>query len=378
MGAGTPDNVDTGIRKNQCYSIGLNAMTNCDAANIPGQDGQLGRDVDPDTNSPSNGPLGLSFTRICNSGKPAGKDTCPKVPVLGDGPDDWGCVKDNLTMIMWEVKTASGFRAGNLKYTNYSVADDPFGEYGSPTDATGYVNAVNAARLCGYSDWGLAHTDKVQTIIDYGVPTPGAPRVDANFFPNTNADWYWNDSPNLSSLVVAFAVNFADGSASNDALRSTPRYVQVVRNVKAITGPDGRYEFSADGTEVIGTAASAKLTWRRCVEGMAWNGKTCTGTALTFTHEQALQWAAQQAVATGVAWRVPNVKELGWIVDREEPSPTTTHSAFPKTPAVASWTSSPEVRQPRAAWAIDFCFGLIVQHDRGDLLVLRLARDSGG
>lgn len=375
---GTPGNVDTGIRKSQCYAIGGNGLVPCRSADIPGQDGQLGRDTDPDTNAPGNGSLGLSFVRICNSGKPAGKGSCPAVPVLGDGPDDWGCVKDTLTAIMWEVKTTSGLRARDLKYTDYSPAYDPVGEYGSATDASGYVAAVNAAALCGYTDWGLAHTDKVQSIIDYSVAAAGGARVDPAFFPGTQAGWYWNDSPNLASPGEAFAVDFEDGSVSNAADRATPRFVQVLRNTKAITGPGGRYEFPGDGTEVVSTVVTAKLTWRRCVEGTSWDGRTCVGTPATFTHEQALRWASQVSAATGVAWRVPNVKELDWIVDREVPSPVTTHSAFPSTPTQPMWTSSPEVRHAGQAWAIDFDAGVIVQHARTEALTLRLVRDSDG
>ena len=373
---GTPGNVDTGIRDVQCYAVGSDALRSCSSANISGQDGQLGRDTDPATNDSGDGTLGLSFTRICNSGDTAGRGSCPAVPLLGNGPDDWGCVKDNLTLIMWEVKPASGWRSRELRYTDYSPDYDPVGEYGSATDAAGYVANVNAAALCGFSDWGLAHTDKVQTTIDYGVSAPATARVDPAFFPNTQADWYWNDSPNLASQSAAFAVNFADGSVSNSGDRSTPRFVQVLRNVKAITGPGGRYVYSPDGTEVIDTVATAQLTWRRCVEGMSWSGKTCTGTPLNFTHEQALLWAAQQSIATGVAWRVPSVKELDWIVDREEPPPTTTHTAFPYTPMAPMWSSSPEVRHPALAWAVDFNAGLVVQRLRTEGHALRLVRDD--
>lgn len=373
---GTPGNVDTGIRPGQCYASGADALVSCAQADLGGQDGQLGRDTYPATDGSSDGILGLSFVRICNNGKIAGRKGCPKVPVLGEGPGDWGCVQDTLTGIMWEVKTDSGLRARDLRYTNYSPQYDPFGQYGSHTDATGYVADVNASNLCGFHDWGLAHTAKIQTILSYGVTGATAARVDTGYFPGTQADWYWNASPNHAAKNTAFAVNFADGSVNNDADRSTLRYAQVIRNAKQVVGPNGQYEISPDGTEAKDTSVTAVLVWRRCVEGMAWDGNTCTGTPLTLTHEEALQYAAQQAAATGVAWRVPSVKELNWIVDREEPAPPIKHFVFPNTPGRPTWTSSPEVRRPGQAWAIDFSAGAVLQHARSERLVLRLARDA--
>src|SRR2546427_1298998 len=42
--------------------------------------------------------------------------------------------------------------------------------------------------------------------------------------------------------------------------------------------------FRSDGRDVIDRRA--RLLWPRCVEGMQWNGKTCTGLPELFTHKQ--------------------------------------------------------------------------------------------
>jgi hypothetical protein len=374
----TPNNVDTGIRRSQCYRTGSDAMTACGATDIPGQDGQLGRDTYKGTNGSADGALGFSFGRICNNGDRAGHGSCPALPVVGYGDGDWGCVEDRLTGMMMEVKALDGWRSRDLRYTNYSPHFDPLGQYGSPTDAKGFEDAVNAAGLCGHDDWELGHSDKIQAPVDYGVEAVGAARADARYFPTLQADWYWNASLNPSSVSTAFALDFADGAVSNDANRGTRRYVQVVRNAKPAIGPHGRYEYSPDGSEVRDTTRNAKLTWRRCAEGMAWDGTTCTGMPTTFTHEQALLHAAEVAATTGVAWRVPSVKELDWLVRRDMSSPAITHDAFPRTPPVATWTSTPEVRNPSTAWVIDFSVGLVAAHARDEALVLRLARDTAG
>src|SRR5205085_2223678 len=42
----------------------------------------------------------------------------------------------------------------------------------------------------------------------------------------------------------------------------------------------GRFAISADGQEV--TDSTSRLTWRRCAEGMRWDGKTCSGRLVNF------------------------------------------------------------------------------------------------
>jgi hypothetical protein len=104
------------------------------------------------------------------------------------------------------------------------------------------------------------------------------------------------------------------------------------------------------------------LIWRRCAEGMAYSGGTCTGTAREFTYEAALQHAASQARSTGIAWRLPNIQELSSIVDRKF-SPSIDPTVFPATPSGSFfspswfWSASPVVGDSFAAngiWAADF------------------------
>ena len=105
------------------------------------------------------------------------------------------------------------------------------------------------------------------------------------------------------------------------------------------------FTVSADGQEVTDTKTG--LIWRRCAEGMTANAGTCTGTASSFTHEDALTRAGTQAAATGMAWRLPNVKELFSIVDKSRLNPAIDTTAFPATPANEFWSSSPYLG-PRA------------------------------
>ena len=135
---------------------------------------------------------------------------------------------------------------------------------------------------------------------------------------------------------------------------------------------DAPFTVSADGTEV--TDGRTGLVWRRCAEGMAATGGTCTGTASAFSHELALARARDQATSTGVAWRLPNVKELASIADRSKSNPAIDTVAFPATRGNAFWSSSPYVGDAYLAWVVGFSVGYVNSYDRGNSYYVRLVR----
>lgn len=125
-----------------------------------------------------------------------------------------------------------------------------------------------------------------------------------------------------------------------------------------------RYTVSADQQEV--TDSRTGLIWRRCAEGMTASGGTCTGSARMFyLHEAALQHAAAQAVSTGKAWRLPNIKELSSIADKSRSNPAIDTTAFPATPSNWFWSSSPYVGYPVNAWVVGFYDGSVGFNYRG-------------
>ena len=112
------------------------------------------------------------------------------------------------------------------------------------------------------------------------------------------------------------------------------------------------------------------LTWRRCAEGQVWNGTTCTGSALTFTHEAALTRAAAQTPA----WRLPNVKELSSIADKALQNPAIDSTAFPAAPSNYFWSASPYVGNPSGAWVVSFGDGGVYGNGRSTSHLVRLVR----
>jgi hypothetical protein len=201
---------DTGVTSSQCFQAGSDDFVDCGSAGAialnNAQDGMVGRDANVATNDKADGKLGFSFSAVPG-----------------------GCVQDNITGLMWEVKTADGgLRDWSKTYTNYTPAYDPYKLYGTPGDASGYVIAVNASNLCGYSDWRLPTSEELKTIVDYGADFHG-PAIDTTWFPNTQSGVFWTSSPNGGRVFFAWVVFSSGGVYNIGYYRSTPYYVRLVR-----------------------------------------------------------------------------------------------------------------------------------------------------
>lgn len=134
----------------------------------------------------------------------------------------------------------------------------------------------------------------------------------------------------------------------------------------------GRFSVSADQQQV--TDQSTGLVWRRCEEGLRFEAGACLGTALSFMHESALIRARTVATESGQGWRVPNVKELGSLIDRARRSPAVDTAFFPSTSSDYYWSSTPNVVIQSSAWWVNFASGEISNSSRLDSFRLRLVR----
>jgi len=134
-----------------------------------------------------------------------------------------------------------------------------------------------------------------------------------------------------------------------------------------------RYIISADGKEVTDT--QTRLIWRRCSEGLQWNGSTCAGIVSYFSHQAAFQQATAQAAATSRVWRLPNIKELSSIADiNRNPDPAIDPLAFPATTSDRFWSSSPFITNSGYAWYVDFYDGYVSYALRYGSYAVRLVR----
>ncbi|HPE72285.1 MAG TPA: DUF1566 domain-containing protein [Candidatus Competibacter sp.] len=211
---------DTG--QSLCYNgsslVACDATNTGDAATYPRQDGRYGRDAAATVGALTKiggGAAGFDFTAL----DAAGQATMPS-----SGPTPHPCVRDNVTGLTWEVKTDdNGLRDKDWTYTWYStdVATNG-GNAGSNSVTTtcgtlascntqDYAVAVNAAALCGFTDWRLPSIRELQTLVHYGAANP---TIDTTYFPNTLASRFWSAASAGPYPANAWNVNFVNGVSS--------------------------------------------------------------------------------------------------------------------------------------------------------------------
>jgi hypothetical protein len=137
----------------------------------------------------------------------------------------------------------------------------------------------------------------------------------------------------------------------------------------------GRYTVSSDGQEVTDT--TTKLAWRRCAEGLRWDGKACAGKLKTFKYSEAKEAAAAAAKADAKAWRIPTKDELVALVDKTaKKKPRIDIAAFPQTPAKPFWAIRPGSDDDLNAWLVNFANGKVTGNTGQRRFHLRLVRAS--
>jgi hypothetical protein len=227
-------------------------------------------------------------------------------PTYNDNGD--GTVTDNITGLMWQQE---------------------------PGDKMDYYDAVDAAddfSLAGYDDWRVPTTKELYSLIDFNgedvdpmASEGGTPFINDDVFGfeygDTSAgdriiDSQWVASNIYESDVMNgqecfFGLNFADGR-----IKCYPTSSNTNNGYFAIYVRGDSYglnDFVDNGDETI-TDNSTDLIWQKgdSDEGLDW--------------EDALSYCEDLEFADNSDWRLPNVKELQYIIDYTR-SPDTTDSA---------------------------------------------------
>jgi hypothetical protein len=224
---------DTGITF--CGGATSGNNTPCLATDPAGQDKNYGRDAQALAGtlikvggSATNN--GFDYSKIANNGS-----VLPASAVLGSNLTDWACTRDNVTGLLWEVKTTTGLRNMNHSYTWYQTGS-PDGNNGTASggtcqtagrcDTEKYVADVNAAGLCGaITGWRMPTVKELEGIADLGRFNPS---IDPTYFPNTLSSVVWSGSPDAYYSSYAWLVNFYYGYA-NGNYRSYANQVRLVR-----------------------------------------------------------------------------------------------------------------------------------------------------
>lgn len=206
---------------------------------FPGQDGHRGHDsIDRFglLEKAGRGDQGFDFTRLDN---------------IGDEQDDvtqpWRCVRDNVTGLVWEIKTTdNGLHDSRHNYSWFNTEDN--GGFAGDVNGAGtactlancntqaFIAEVNNQGLCNFYDWRLPTHNELLSILHLGKSA--SPMIDTNYFPETVTNitapaWYWTALPSVDGVSNdqarnAWAIDFASGN-DNFLNKSTPASIRLVR-----------------------------------------------------------------------------------------------------------------------------------------------------
>ena len=233
--AGMPDTGQALCDDGNYHMIDCSTINSGDAATMPRQDGRFGRDpatVAGQVSKQGGGMEGFDYTTV----------------------SPLECAQDNITGLMWEVKVndlsqlrhyawsyawfsdatrgdgtanemnggAAGTENGGFCFNQYDAVTNASGNF---CDTAGYVAAVNAASLCGFTDWRMPSRRELKTITHLGTKNPA---IDTSYFPNTGASHYWTATSSAITTAMGLTVDFYTGIEVK-YFKSAPYLVRLVR-----------------------------------------------------------------------------------------------------------------------------------------------------
>lgn len=167
---------------------------------------------------------------------------------LGAGAKAWDCVIDHTTGLVWEVKTNnqglqdaghfySWYNADNLlNLGNAGLKDNGKCRGGIDCDTESYIRAINAKKLCGYTDWRLPTRAELMTLVQYDPTFEKKGLIDRKFFPHGSVDWYWSSDTDETDPANAWYVLYYNGRAMK-AAKNQAKKIRLVR------GNNGQHSF---------------------------------------------------------------------------------------------------------------------------------------
>ncbi len=142
-----------------------------------------------------------------------------------------------------------------------------------------------------------------------------------------------------------------------------------------LSSPNERFKDNGNGTL---TDIQTELTWMRCSLGQTWNGNTCTGEPRAYSWQDALNEAMELNESGGYGshsdWRVPSVRELASIMERQCADPRINLSLFPATPPKFFWSGASGRKSRPGAYMLSFGPEGADTDDKEQLHFVRLAR----
>ena len=172
-----------------------------------------------------------SFTKLDASGNE-----------LADSAASWVMVRDNVTGLVWEVKTDDGtIHDKDNTYTWYDPNPETNGGSAGTNigdnNSNAFIDAINTSNFGGYSDWRIPTRKELRSIAIYGW---SGPSIKPSFFPNTKSSKYWSSTTHSQYNDWAWAINFSDGDVFRATKYNGCSYTSCINYyfIRAVRGGD--------------------------------------------------------------------------------------------------------------------------------------------
>jgi uncharacterized repeat protein (TIGR02543 family) len=252
----------------------------------------------------------------------------------------WVITRDDVTGLMWEVKTL-----GNREHTyTWQETRDVF------------ITTLNNQKFGGYDDWRLPTIMELSSLVHSGISDPG-PTIDAMWFPLTQSTQYWAATTQNEQTHTAWLVDFKNGSIYFDGKTWNNFHARAVRSDhSAGRAPVVDHE---DGTV---TDPNTGLMWQ------------LVAPSTQRTWSDALEYVQNLRLAKYDDWRLPNRSELQTLVDYTRHYPAIDPFLADDTMSGPYWSSTSFSGNAGYAWPVYFGYGTLVEKYKQDECNVRAVR----
>jgi hypothetical protein len=262
----------------------------------------------------------------------------------------WAMVKDDVTGLVWEVKTDDG--GIHDRDDTYVLLKTEESDLDARLD---FINRLNDEQFGGQSEWPwrLPTIKELSSIVHKNNTNS---TINTGYFPNIKPALYWSSTFHAYHTDDVWQVHFFYGYAAGAGEghnKSNSHFVRAVRG-EWITG---NFEESDDTV----TDHTTGLMWQKL------EVTDDDGNVRTMTWEEALEYCETLELSGYGDWRLPNINELQSIVDYEEGFPAIDRNIFQEIPSDSDsiyWSSTTYDFDPKHAWCLRFIDGLVYQYDK--------------
>ena len=255
----------------------------------------------------------------------------------------WVTVRDNVTNLIWEIKTDDG---------TIHDKDEKYDWHSPSRKISKFINQLNSDGFGGYSDWRMPTIKELSSLVDMGRMDL---QINEDYFPNMKST-YWSSTDYLrkSNTPMAWIVNFNGGGITLGTTNASLYQVMAVRGESQF--PFDRFTDNGDGTI---TDTTTGLMWQQSYSG-------------GFSWPKALEYCENLELAGYFDWRLPSKNELHSIIeygqltegDRQTPLHINAN-VFPDTRTLNYWTSTSCNKDPQQAFLANFFSGDITRSGWG-------------